>query len=96
MANLPISGFPAAIALTGVELLAGVQTSANVKITSDQLKTYTSAVAPGWLTYPAIADLYAKFTQPTQAYLGGGTQTPTFATWLTAVSGTFKRFSECY
>jgi hypothetical protein len=49
--------------------------------------------APGFYTYPAQGDLYARFTQSTQSYyspLPGGATT-SFATWLTNVSGTFTR-----
>ncbi len=43
MANQKISAFTAASALTGPEVVAGVQSAANVKITATQFKTWTSA-----------------------------------------------------
>lgn len=43
MADTKISAEAAASALSGSELVEGVQSAANVKITIDQIKTYTSA-----------------------------------------------------
>lgn len=43
MADTKISGMPAATALTGAELVAGVQSAANVKITASQIKTLVTA-----------------------------------------------------
>lgn len=51
----------------------------------------TPAPAPGFLTYPAAGDLYAKFAATPSYYSPSGGATGTFATWLTAVSGTFTR-----
>ncbi len=49
------------------------------------------APAPGFLTYPLAGNLYAKFTQPSQAYLSpSGGQTTSFSAWLTSVSGTYS------
>lgn len=43
MADEKISAMPAASALSGPELVAGVQSGANAKITATQIKTWTSA-----------------------------------------------------
>lgn len=50
MADTKISADPAASALTGAELFAGVQSSANVKITADQILTFARAsMRPPWI-----------------------------------------------
>ncbi len=66
MADLKISAMPAASALSGPELLAGVQSAANVKITAAQIKTLTSA-SPTLVT-PAIG-----VAAGTSLALGGAT-----------------------
>lgn len=47
MADTKISAEPAASALTGTELLAGVQSAANVNITPAQIKTYVYGATTG-------------------------------------------------
>jgi hypothetical protein len=60
MADTKISGMPAASALTGAELLAGVQSAANVKITVDQLKDFTDGGIMGTpMGYQQITSLAA-------------------------------------
>ena len=58
MANTKISNEPAATALDGTELVLGVQTAANVKITADQIgtRTFGSAHAAASKTTPVDAD----------------------------------------
>ena len=58
MANTKISNEPAAAALDGTEIVLGVQTAANVKITIDQIGTrvFGSAHAAASKTTPVDAD----------------------------------------
>ena len=58
MANTKISNEPAATALDGTEIVLGVQTAANVKITIDQIGTrvFGSAHAAASKTTPVDAD----------------------------------------
>ncbi len=51
----------------------------------------TPAPAPSFYTYPAAGDLYAKFAATPSYYSPSGGATGTFATWLTAITGTFTR-----
>lgn len=61
MPDTKISAFPAAAALTGVELMAGVQSAANVKITVDQIRTFFKLPST-YVFVNTLADLPAPVT----------------------------------
>src|SRR6185369_18014106 len=48
MADTKISAFSAAATLGGTELLAGVQSGGNVKVTPNQIKAF---IIPGWFSF---------------------------------------------
>lgn len=79
MADTKISADPAAAALDGTELLAGVQGGANVKVTAAQIKTLTSA-SPTLVTPALGTPLSGTLTNCTGLpATGGGTGQATFA-----------------
>jgi hypothetical protein len=83
MASAKISAMPAASALSGPELLAGVQSAANVKITAAQVKTFTSdsptLVAPVLGTVAAGSVLTNATGLPVSTGISGlGTGVATF------------------
>lgn len=54
MADTKITGMPAATTLTGTEVVAGVQSGANVKITTDQIKTLARVATWSCIGFSAV------------------------------------------
>ena len=84
MANTKISNEPAATALDGTELVLGVQTAANVKITINQIKAAIGqplVTVPFYPGVPTASALMMLFAAP------AGTGTLTFAAALAGSSG---------
>ena len=83
MADEKISAMTAAGALTGPELLAGVQSGANVKITAAQVLTYIEAALEGGTTLSEIIDAAAGDAQGSvlvrgaSVWAAGGAPAPT-------------------
>lgn len=54
MADTKITGMPAATTLTGTEVVAGVQSGSNVKITTDQIKTLARVATWSCIGFSAV------------------------------------------
>jgi hypothetical protein len=87
MADQKISNMPAASTLTGAELLAGVQSAANVKVTVDQVSAATLATKACFSAYPSADQTgiatatFTKIDMNTEAFDVGGYYNTTNKRW---------------